>query len=282
MSAEKRRADRLMLTIPLQVLGTDPAGHPFREDARTLTLNRHGARIQLSRPLRAGQTVRLINPLARMEADFRVVGPVAPPSEHGGEWGVECLDQTKNMWGIQFPPPADQQASDANALLECRKCHTVALQRLSLVEADVLQAAGLLARQCPICASVSPWGHPEKQIAMDCPPSAAVMAAGVQGAAAADSQARPQRQHPRACLQLPVRVRDFYGRVEITKTENVSKSGLCFGSEKDYQVGEAILVVCPYSNVSHNIEVRACIVRRQNLEGTDRRIYGAGYRGQSA
>jgi hypothetical protein len=54
----------------------DDAARPFQCEARTVDLNRHGARIQVSRLLVGGQIIRVVNAVNRREADFRVAGPV--------------------------------------------------------------------------------------------------------------------------------------------------------------------------------------------------------------
>jgi hypothetical protein len=278
MGAEKRRSDRLMLTIPLIVHGTDAKGSSFKEDARTITLNRHGARIQISRPLRSGQTIMLTNLVGRREAEFRVVGPIAPITHQGGEWGVECLDAKENIWGIQFPPASEEEGAESKALLECRRCHAVALMRLSLVEVEVLETSGLLTRPCTGCELATPWGYAEKLVAMAGPlEEAAMVAEAAAEARAAGRGGIEQRKHRRVSLQLPLLVRDYYGGVEITKTENVSKGGFCFVTEKDYHIGEGVLVMCPYNPSAQNIEVRARVVRQTLVEGTTRKVYGVRY-----
>lgn len=277
MGSDKRRSDRLMLTIPLHVSGLDLKGAGFKDDARTVTLNRHGARIMTLRLLSSGQTVRLTNLVSRREADFRVVGPLSPHSEKGGEWGVECLDgQKQNIWGIQFPPPPSGQEAESAALLECRSCHTVALLRMSLVEVEVLGTSGLLTKVCENCKSNTPWGYAEKQVAMGAPPEEAAMLAEA-GAGPAASKGADLRRHRRVALQLPVLIRDYSGKFELTKSENVSKGGFCFASEKDFHVGEGVMVACPYSGSDQSLEVSAKIVRRQSLEGANRKIYGVRY-----
>jgi hypothetical protein len=96
--------------------------------------------------------------------------------------------------------------------------------------------------------------------------------------AKAQVEGSDRRRHRRICLQLPVLVRDYYGGVEISKSENVSKGGFCFASEKTYHVGQGIMAVCPYnSSSSQNIEVKARFVRRHLLEGTQRKLYGVRY-----
>ncbi len=275
MGAEKRRSDRLMLTIPLLIKGTDSKGRRFEADGRTVTLNRHGARIQTPHPLRAGQVLQVVNLVGRREAEFRVVGPISPLTEKGGEWGMEFLDPQEDIWGIQFPPPAT--GAESKALLECRDCHAVALMQLSLVEVEVLETSGIISRPCATCEVVTPWGVAEKQVAMSAPPEEAAMMAEAHAQVRRGTRTSEQRRHRRIALQLPVLLRDYYGGGEITKTENISKGGFCFVSEKTYHVGEGMIVICPYNPGGQNIEVRARMVRRRNIEGTTRKIYGVRY-----
>jgi len=273
MGSEKRRSDRLMLTIPLIVEGTDARGHPFRDDARTISLNRNGARIHTARPLRVSQTISVTNLICNREASFCVVGPVAPITEKGGEWGVEYASPSDNIWGIQFPPVSAAEGSESTALLECRECHSVVLMRLSLVEVEVLETSGILSKPCAYCEHATPWGFTEKQVAMSGPAEEENMMAQAQ----ASARGAEQRKHRRIALQLPVRVRDYYGGSEVARTENVSKGGFCFVSERHYHVGGGVLVVCPYNPAAEIIEIRARIVRQREVEGTNRKIYGVRY-----
>jgi c-di-GMP-binding flagellar brake protein YcgR len=86
-----------------------------------------------------------------------------------------------------------------------------------------------------------------------------------------------RRNHARVALKLPIRMRSYYGEEEFAKTENVSKGGVCFISEKNYQAGEILLVTCPYDRGAHNIEVRAKVVRAREMKGTGRKVYGVRY-----
>lgn len=150
--------------------------------------------------------------------------------------------------------------------------------RLSLVEVEVLETSGLLLRPCATCELATPWGYAEKPVAMAGPPEEAAMVADAQAEARAAARGGiDQRKHRRVSLLLPISIRDYYGGVEITKTENVSKSGFCFVSEKEYHIGSGILVVCPYNPSGQNIEVRARIVRQTLVEGTNRKVYGVRY-----
>ena len=60
-------------------------------------------------------------------------------------------------------------------------------------------------------------------------------------------------------------------------TENVSRGGLCFKSEKVYDVGENVEVAMPYSETSANIFSPAVIANARQLPGDGRILYGAKF-----
>ncbi len=277
MVIDRRRSDRLMITIPLRISGVDANNQRFSEETRTVTINRHGARVPASRPLACGRVLHVLNLVSHDEADFRVIGPLTPISEKGGEWGMATVHPGENIWAIQFPPPPPGQDSESKALLECRECGTVALLDTSLVDIEVLESSGIITRQCPSCGYTTSFGYAEKQVAMTVPSEVNAMVGEAQARASAASGGSDQRRHRRIALQLPALIRDFFGQVETTKTENISKGGFCFRSEKEYLLGQGIMVVCPYNPNGPNIESRARVVRRQGVGGATRKIYGVRY-----
>lgn len=269
-----------MLTVRLRVLGCDAEGKHFKEDGRTITLNRHGARIRTRGALQVGQRVHIVNQAGHSAADFRVVGPLSPVSENEGEWGVECLQADLNIWGIQFPLLPIGETAYAKGLLECRRCHTTSFLELSAVEYEVLESAGILSKACDKCRSISPLGFAEKQLNLNSPPAEARLFREAQALAHGTSGTRDDRHHRRVAIQLPLLIRDFYGQFEIGRTENVSKTGFCFLSEKTYYIGQGISTACPYNADGENIEVPARFVRAQQLGGTNSNIYGVRYEPQ--
>jgi hypothetical protein len=273
MKPERRRSDRVMLTIPVVIRGVDNHSGRFEVEGRTISLNRHGLLLHVNYLLRLGQVVVLSNLLGRREAEFRVTGPVAPLVEGVGEWALESVDPDSNIWGIKFPPLAESESEEARGLLECRGCHAVVLMRVSQMETEVLTTSGLLSKRCESCRKVTPWGYAEKQIAMDAPTEEIEMFA--------EASELLRRRHPRVSLQLPALIRDFYGGAEIAKSENVSKGGLCFASDVVYHVGQGLRVVCPYDPSSPEIVVHGRIVRCVNFEGRHRRLYGVRYEDQN-
>lgn len=271
---ERRRSERLLLTVPIHVEGVDPAGEKFGEDTRTIVINRQGARIFLKRSVAAGAVLVVSTHTGRRKAMFRVVGPTQPITLEGGEWGLECLEEKCNLWGIGFPP-AQVEEGFGSALIECRRCHTPKLSRLSLVEVEVLGTSGLLVKECEKCGRSTPWSYSEPSSAISAndpgtslpyPESVETSKAGIQ-----------RRIHNRVALQLPIRVRSYYGIEEFIRSENVSRGGLCFITDKVYEVGEVLLITCPYEKGGHNIEVRGQVVRRRDMMGTGRKIYGISY-----
>ena len=271
MEPTRRRSERLLLTFPIRVEGSDAKGTKFSETTRTLVVNRHGARIHLARLVPPGQTLRIVNLAGNRQADFRVVGPTQPTGHQGGEWGVELLDANKNIWGIEFPP-LENSDLPCSALLECRACQTVGLTNMSLVELDVLSSSGLLNRPCVKCGDDTAWGYPHQPVG-GMGPADSQAGEGAGGA----STPKERRATARVSLRLPVRVRNWYGTEEFTRSENVSKGGLAFISEKRYEIGEAIQITCPYNPGANDIESRARVVRRSEMQGTGRWIYGVRY-----
>ena len=261
-----------MFSIPVSVRGVDEKGKPFETTARTITLNRHGARLQVSRSLKPGQTVRLTNQVNEAGADFRVVGPISPPLDHVGEWGVECVHVDVNIWDIYFPPTTED--SDAHILLACRNCQSLSLQSLSLVEVEVLETAGLLTKPCVHCGDSTPWGYSQRAFEVE---TKAYQAAVSEAAGNVPALAAERRKSLRKPAQLPVRIRDYYGEMELAQTENISQEGFCFSSSRNYLVGQGIVVICPFDATNERPEARARIVRTEPGSTREHRIYGVRY-----
>jgi PilZ domain-containing protein len=257
-----------MLTMALRVQGKDQQGHAFDVEGRTLILSRYGACIYSTHPLRYGQFISLYSPTTMRRAGFRVVGPVEPYTDQGGEWAVETTDPEVNLWGIGFPPLSKEEIQSQKALLECHTCHEVMLVGVTLGEADVLETAGIIEKQCAKCNNETPWGYPIKQLSgAEAPPAAAP---------AAQSE-RDRRTNRRSALQLPLMVRDFLGHSETLRTENLSKTGLCFISSVNYLMGQGLVVLCPYNPSEPAVGLRARVVRREENAALGKCIYGVRY-----
>jgi hypothetical protein len=273
----RRRTERLFLRYPIRVEGFDCQGRNFSETTHTVVVNRHGGRVLLKAELAAGQTIKITHIVSGREADFRVVGLAGSPGESGGEWGVECRDEGINFWGISFPP-MDESVGSSSVLLECEQCHDVALTVFNMVEYDLLESTGSLQRNCSTCRTLTTWifSHNPTRAPEPAP-----------GEAASDPKAisvpleivpAPERRRtPRVSLRLPLRVRNAKDAADLTKSENVSKGGVAFTSGFLFEVDEVLQITCPYNPSGDNIEVAGRVVRRQEVAGTGRYLYGIEY-----
>jgi hypothetical protein len=258
-----------MLSIPVRVWGYRSTSGEFTEDTRTSLVNRSGARIALQHRIAANDTLHLINLENHREADFRVVAPIAGSGQDIQEWGLECLEPGRDIWGIEFGPPLSGQGG---ALIQCQGCRKEAFFSLTPMEAEVLESTGVLQRQCGDCNRLTNWMHSEvARQPKELPPTAA-----------ATPPPRPQvagkpvdqRQNRRVGMKLPILVRGPYGQEEVSKTENVSKGGLALSLAMELNVVEVVRVLYPYSPGGQNIEQKAEIRRRANYAFGGRRLYG--------
>jgi len=149
------------------------------------------------------------------------------------------------------------------------------LTLISLVEYDVLESAGVLPKECKTCGQLTSWGYSQGQVGM--PPPEQIADPSLKEVLEPPPPTADRRISLRASLRLPIRVRNWYGTVEYTKTENVSKGGLAFVSDKHFELGEALLVTCPYSPDVESIEVRASVARCLEIKGSGRFLYGLRY-----
>lgn len=281
----RRRTERLFLRYPVRVEGFDSTGRNFGEITHTIVVNRHGGRVLVKAALTPGQTVQVTQVVSGRVADFRVVGLAGSPGTDGGEWGVECRDEGTNFWGITFPP-MDESSASSSVLLECEQCHEVALVVFSMVEYDLLENSGRLPRNCTHCRVETPWIYSRNPTRIPEPPiPSETEAPAATPAPVASSPALPvpvvapaeRRTSPRVSLRLPLRVRNSKEVTDLTKSENVSKGGVAFTSDKMFEIEERLKITCPYNATGDNIEIPGRVVRREEVAGTGRFLYGVEY-----
>ncbi len=261
-----RRSERVLLTLPLHAQGTAPDGRPFECSARTVNVNRYGAQVRIPFPLQSGQEIRVANIASSQAASFRVVGPVAPNGDTGGDYGVECLEDMANIWQIEFPLLGEEKPSDATALVECRGCHTIQLANLTLNELNTLRTIGALARACDFCQGVNPFRYAELQTLKELP--------ALLGWSPTIGKLFKPRGHARVFVQVPLGIRNEKGEAEVTRSENVSKEGYCFTTKTEYPVDRFIFVVFPGDPLIRDVEIPARIAWRAPINGPKRYAYG--------
>ncbi len=110
-----RRSTRLAIAIPVAISGKNSGGAPFKENTRTVTINRQGAKVATMQTLTLGAEVLLENRHLGTSARGNVVwlGERKGPRDLV-EIGVQ-LSEAENIWGIEFPPEDWQEGPPAQA-----------------------------------------------------------------------------------------------------------------------------------------------------------------------
>jgi PilZ domain-containing protein len=270
----RRRSERVLLRIPIEVKGTGADAKPFTEKTFTLVVNGDGARISLKAKLRQGDQLTITNLQTKISCPFRVVHRTTDLLGEGPpEWGVECLEPEVNFWGIVFPKKAADTAKQEliDALLECSKCNFRELAQLALEQYRALVSQSSLTRNCTKCGAETEWGFgfveagPEEAIPSQAAPSAEPSSSG--GGA-------ERRRAKRVTVKLPVRIRLEDGREEIARTENLSKTGVCFASDIVMREGEVVQLTVGYTPGHNEAAIPARVVWRRSIEGSNRALYG--------
>ena len=269
----QRRTERVLIQVPIEIKGTDSSGRAFRETSRTIVINRNGARITLRTTLRPESRITITNLQNQMSSPFRVVSRVQKTIGLGPEWGVECLQPEINIWGILFPDklPARTPEETVDVLLECIECHTRELAQLSLESYRSLVTKSLVSRDCEKCLGTTDWRLCFVEEAEE----------GDIGAPAVKEKTRlrpagaERRRAKRLTAKLPLRLHTSEGAEEVTRTENLSKTGVCFYSRREMMVGDRIALAVGDPSASPEHELRARIVWVRAVGGNEQFLYGA-------
>ncbi len=162
-----------------------------------------------------------------------------------------------------------------DALVECATCGFRELARLTLDQVHELSAHESIERHCPLCRVIRAWKFGPAEAGMQ---TANAPADGSAAHAAKQTGAENPRAR-RITVKLPVRVRLSGGEEEVTRTENLSKTGLCFISQLDMQPEDSIKVTVGYQPGVTVAEVPARIVWRKPVEGAGHFVYGVHIEG---
>jgi hypothetical protein len=94
---------RVLLSVPIQANGKAADGEDFKEEARTLVVNAHGALISLATAVVAGQHITISNKATSQSLDCRIV---YLGTAQGGktQMGIEFVRPSPSFWQIDFPP----------------------------------------------------------------------------------------------------------------------------------------------------------------------------------
>lgn len=278
-SAALRRSDRVSLTLLLEASGKDVHGQDFKESARTLLINRTGAVIVLDRELQAENQIHLRRQApaeAHREGNVRIVGQFGRQKD-GYLYGIEILDDQKDLWGIEFPPIVDSGEAVARMLLECSYCKTREVAYLNDVELQGFETNRGIARHCKTCGVPSIWTQAphedEKKIA-----ARAARSRRSAELAGPPGEEQRERQRLRLKTRLTACVRQANFDDELAVCEDISPVGMCFRSKRRYDVDAPVEVAVPYSPDVANIFLPARIVYSEEMPKAGLFRHGTEYR----
>src|SRR5467141_4159072 len=103
LAANRRRSQRVLMTIPVRVSGQTAVGLHFEEETQTRAISAHGALILVSRQMYKGQRLTLSNVQTRAALECVVAHIDRHQSEHP-HVGVEFMLPNPIFWHVTFPP----------------------------------------------------------------------------------------------------------------------------------------------------------------------------------
>ncbi|MFB3915362.1 MAG: PilZ domain-containing protein [Terriglobales bacterium] len=269
---QPRRSDRVLIRIPVEIMGDDPSGQQFCDKGITHFVNRHGGSIVLKRTLTSGQQF-VVRRADGLQAEIRVVGQLGI-GPAGQFYGISFLNPNPDFWGIRFPSTSDPEGV-AKVFLQCEVCGSREIIELDLIQLEVFQANESLEHRCQKCAAVTRW----TETVVDAPAPRAHRIEDVELARAESSKVtvvpapKPtpsERRHNgrlkvkmTACIPPP----DGIGGDDLVQVFDLSKGGVRLRSHKRYRVGQWIQIAVPYTPGAANIFSQARIVWHSTSTG---------------
>ena len=103
LAANRRRSQRVLMTIPIRVSGENVIGSPFEEETYTRAISAHGALILISAQVYRGQRLTLSNVQTKGALECVVAHIDRHQSDHP-QVGVEFTLPNPMFWHVAFPP----------------------------------------------------------------------------------------------------------------------------------------------------------------------------------
>src|SRR5712671_5844467 len=103
LAANRRRSQRVLMTIPVRVSGQNVLGSPFEEETHTRAISAHGALILVSTQVYRGQRLTLSNVQAKAALEC-VVAHIDRKQSSQPQVGVEFALPNPTFWHVVFPP----------------------------------------------------------------------------------------------------------------------------------------------------------------------------------
>jgi hypothetical protein len=101
---ERRRGERVLIRVAIQIHGTGKDGKPVHAPAEAVVVNRNGALLRAPQPLKPGSTLEVLQGSQVKPLVFRIIWCSDRQREGRFDVGVELLEPCAELWGIRFPP----------------------------------------------------------------------------------------------------------------------------------------------------------------------------------
>src|SRR5258708_12059433 len=101
LTANQRRSQRILLSVPLRVSGKRPNGTAFVEHTKTLIVSAHGALLQLQEYVLQDQPLNVRNVVTGEEGVCKVVD-LNPGVTGLPQIGVEFVQSNPHSWTVSF------------------------------------------------------------------------------------------------------------------------------------------------------------------------------------
>jgi len=154
---QSRRSCRVALSVPILVFGFDYRGVDFSEEAHTLVVNLHGAKIRMIHQLLPDSEIRLISRATGRESIFRVVSKLQSSELKHTYWGVENLEPNKNIWGVNLPALEAGDQLKVRVTIKCPTCSARESLRVDETPLMALQEKGGVEWTCKFCNTTGLW-----------------------------------------------------------------------------------------------------------------------------
>jgi hypothetical protein len=103
LAANRRRSQRVLMTIPVRVSGQTDVGLHFEEETQTRAISAHGALILVSTQVYRGQRLTLSNVQTKAALEC-VVAHIEKYQSSQPQAGVEFMLPNPIFWHVAFPP----------------------------------------------------------------------------------------------------------------------------------------------------------------------------------
>jgi hypothetical protein len=103
LAANRRRSQRVLVTVPVRVSGQSGAGPRFEEETHTRAISAHGALILLVSQVHRGQRLTLSNVQTKAALEC-VVAHIDRRQRNQPQVGVEFALPNPTFWHVAFPP----------------------------------------------------------------------------------------------------------------------------------------------------------------------------------